>query len=397
MEEKPMKKVFCIMFCLIILLVNSFAQPQLSKEPSNLFRVVKDGKWGYMDKTGKIVIPLQFACTWGFSEGLAAVMVSNFPTGKIGFIDTTGRIIIQPQYESILPFTEGLAAVGINLENWNYIDKSGKFITKLELEKAESFSDGLAMVFDKGKGCCYLDKTGKIALSFDSIGRAESFSEGLAPATYIRKKTFQGWGYLDKTGKFAISPNKEFYGAYNFSEGLARVQVDGENGKWGYIDKTGKFIIKPQFDYAWDFSEGLARVNMGGKLPASKSEYEYVSKKKSETSYMARAFTGGKWGYIDKTGKIIIKPQFNTAENFSEGLAAVRKTNRFLRKINLFFFPGSTFGHKCGFIDKTGKFAFTTPWYDEMDGFSGGLAWIDIRGKYGYIDTTGKYIWEPTK
>lgn len=32
-----------------------------------------------------------------------------------------------------------------------------------------------------------------------------------------------------------------------------------QSGKFGYIDKTGNIIIKPQFDSAWDFSEGLAR------------------------------------------------------------------------------------------------------------------------------------------
>ena len=85
-----MKKMICIFFCLTVFVVSSFAQPQPGNEPVNLYRVQKDGKWGYIDRTGKIIIPLQFACTWGFSEGLAPVMVSNFPTGKRGYIDTTG-------------------------------------------------------------------------------------------------------------------------------------------------------------------------------------------------------------------------------------------------------------------------------------------------------------------
>ena len=35
---------------------------------------------------------------------------------------------------------------------------------------------------------------------------------------------------------------------------------DDETGKWGFIDKQGKMVINPQFDYAGDFSEGLAKV-----------------------------------------------------------------------------------------------------------------------------------------
>ena len=59
---------------------------------------------------------------------------------------------------------------------------------------------------------------------------------------------------------------------------------------------------------------------------------------------------GDKWGYIDKSGKIVIEPQFDDASSFSEGLAAV------------------CLGDYC-----------------------------PLRGKWGYIDKSGEYVWEPTK
>jgi hypothetical protein len=58
---------------------------------------------------------------------------------------------------------------------------------------------------------------------------------------------------------FAIAP--QFHYAYDFSEGLAKVKVDG---KYGYIDTTGKLAIAPQFHYAYNFSEGLAKVKVDG-------------------------------------------------------------------------------------------------------------------------------------
>lgn len=66
-------------------------------------------------------------------------------------------------------------------------------------------------------------------------------------------------------------------------------------GKWGYIDRTGRIVINPQFEEAGDFSEGLARVK-----------------------------TGGKWGYIDRTGRFLVNPQFEEAGDFSQGLARVK-------------------------------------------------------------------------
>ncbi|EPS6017597.1 WG repeat-containing protein [Campylobacter coli] len=48
------------------------------------------------------------------------------------------------------------------------------------------------------------------------------------------------------------------------------------------MDRSGKFVIKPKFDSIWDFSEGLAKVKLNGK-----------------------------YGFIDKSGKIIAKPKFD--------------------------------------------------------------------------------------
>ncbi|EPZ6837230.1 WG repeat-containing protein, partial [Campylobacter coli] len=54
------------------------------------------------------------------------------------------------------------------------------------------------------------------------------------------------------------------------------------NGKWGFIDKSGKIVIESKFDDAWYFREGLAAVELNGK-----------------------------YGFIDKSGKIIAKPEFD--------------------------------------------------------------------------------------
>jgi WG containing repeat len=66
------------------------------------------------------------------------------------------------------------------------------------------------------------------------------------------------------------------------------------NGKYGYIDRTGKLVVNPQFDYASSFYEGLAQVQVGQK-----------------------------WGYIDHTGKLVIKPQFDYGDRFLTGFAKV--------------------------------------------------------------------------
>ena len=80
-----------------------------AQSPTILFAVNKDGKSGFIDNTGKIVIPLQFDSANGFSEGLALVTLK----GKQFFIDTSGRTVFQAKFDIIRDFSEGLAAVNI--------------------------------------------------------------------------------------------------------------------------------------------------------------------------------------------------------------------------------------------------------------------------------------------
>lgn len=146
---------------------------------------------------------------------------------------------------------------------------------------------------------------------------------------------------------------------------------------YGYINKSGEAIIKPQFSNAGDFHEGLAY--------ACKFE---------------------RCGYIDKTGKFVIKPIFTYTGDFHEGLAAV-----------------TIFKPFCGYIDKKGKFVIKPKFFWAGD-FHEGLAQVSfwdgpifeddytngIKDDYdsgknpiksianaaniknGYIDKTGKII-----
>jgi hypothetical protein len=50
----------------------------------------RSDRWGYIDKTGKFVIPAQFSRAGKSSEGLAYVNAEGF----LGFIDQTGKLVI---------------------------------------------------------------------------------------------------------------------------------------------------------------------------------------------------------------------------------------------------------------------------------------------------------------
>lgn len=143
-----------------------------AKDPDPLFPILEHGKWGYMDRTGKMVI--------------------------------------SPEYYDAAPFKEGLARI----QPWSvllskairvyFIDKAGKMLNMSKIfSYAKDFSEGLALVAIPGeRGFGHIDTTGRLVIpQDDSHEMARSFNEGLAAIKEGGK-----WGYFDKLGKTVIAP-----------------------------------------------------------------------------------------------------------------------------------------------------------------------------------------------
>lgn len=82
--------------------------------------------FGFIDRSGKEVIPVQYRNVHEFYNGLAAVW--EYENGKWGFIDPDGNVVIKCQYDDVTDFTdEGLADVCIN-GTWQIIDKTGNLV-----------------------------------------------------------------------------------------------------------------------------------------------------------------------------------------------------------------------------------------------------------------------------
>ncbi len=329
---------------------------------SPLLRVKVNDKWGYIDKTGQVVIQPQFDEANLFSEGLTAVRIGS----KWGYINQTGQVIIQPQFDSAGKFSEGLLAVEIG-DKWGYIDKTGQVVIQPQFDSADAFSEGLAAVLISDKRG-YINKIGQMVIQpqFDS---ADEFSEGLAAVGISDKR-----GYIDKRGEEVIPA--QFDEAWQFSEGLAKIKIDD---KWGYIDKTGQVVIQPQFTLIARFSEGLASVKIGDKFGYIDKTGREVIQPQFDCTFsfhegLATVLLNKKWGYIHKRGEVVIQPQFEDTGRFAEGLAVVKISKQY------------------GYIDQTGKIIIQ-PLFDIANEFSEGIAGVGFGKKWRYIDKTGKFIY----
>ena len=73
-----------------------------------LFPVLKDGKWGLIDTTGKVVAKTSYKEIMVTTEGLYGVKYDN---NKYGFIDKKGKVQIAFDYDEVRPFNNGLSIV----------------------------------------------------------------------------------------------------------------------------------------------------------------------------------------------------------------------------------------------------------------------------------------------
>lgn len=113
--------------------------------------VVSHGKTGFVDVTGKVVIPAKFLgfSLLPFEEGLAAVFAGQGKNVKAGFIDRQGKWAIPPQYDDARHFCSGVAPVEIG-SLWGYINTLNRMVIAPKFEDAESFDYGMGAVLERG-------------------------------------------------------------------------------------------------------------------------------------------------------------------------------------------------------------------------------------------------------
>ena len=111
-----------------------------SKE-TRLYLVCREDKYGYIDKTGREVIPCKYDDANDFREGLAKVQKS----GKYGFIDKTGREVIPCKYDEAYATSEG-QALAKKSGKWGAIDKTGREVVPFIFDDAS-----LKMILESSK------------------------------------------------------------------------------------------------------------------------------------------------------------------------------------------------------------------------------------------------------
>jgi hypothetical protein len=348
----------------------------------SLAAVKKDGKWGYIDTDGNVVIPFQYDVAYAFNEGYAVVGIAidsyeeddydwetdeylgvvKYNVCQMGFIDETGKLtyfIADSVYDR---------AAGDYLQN-----------SPLRMDFSETSNDQKgSLVFYNGYICLpnednyfLFDTTGKpVTVGESSYGALPGYqvTEGVIITGYWDWAGTQAYFDMTTGQSFSVAEqNPEDEDSWvelrPFNQGLAPVAqctTDWETGQitglWGFVDRTGNWVIQPAYS---DFM-----------VSGMYTTYKVFG----QTGLAMVQDTNGKWGAIDKTGKTVIPFQYDNLYPYYFGLAAFSQNG------------------KWGYLDDKGNVAIPAQ-YVITSGFSSNGYAVAYDGQKAFlIDAKGNAI-----
>lgn len=287
--------------------------------------VVRDGKVGYINKVDDTVIPFEYEDGESFVNGAAIVSKND----KYGLINRNNQSIVDIKYELVGNFFEGLAVVS-NDTAYGYVNKNGLEIIPLYLQYASDFDRNYALIeMDSGKGM--INTLGATVIE-PKYTWLEPFNEyGVA-----RAKNDTAYGLLDKNGSNILPFEYERIGSY--SEKLA---VISKNGKYGYVNTKGVIVIETKFDFTdqvivWgEMKNGKAKFYKDSKYGIIDSLgnevfpaiFQDVGEFKNEEWVAVKK--RGKWGYSNKNLRLMVPYKYDFALSFSDGYGIVKNEEGF--------------------------------------------------------------------
>lgn len=330
--------------------------------------VKKGQKVGAVNKYGDIVIPFLYDDISLFGEDSLAVASLN---GKQGFINLNGNIVISIKYEICNKFSEGLAAVRQN-GLYGFIDKKGRMVIPCKYKEigSDGFSEGLIGVSIDGEieqsyeiwG--YIDTTGETVIPFQEGLTGFPFKSGITAC-------YRGSGpwldFIDDDGVPNYIINKK-----DGDDDMVLMNKDGE-----FVSDFFEQIDSPDGDgsYVISGSSGMGVLNKYGEVVIP-CKYSFIAHDfNSEYVIVGHNGENGACGIISKTsGEFAIPIMYKIANEseytFKEGVIPLKKDG------------------KIGYINESNQ--NLTPFiYDEAHGFSEGFAVVKRYGKYGYVDRYG--------
>jgi hypothetical protein len=419
---------------------------------------------GYVERgTEAERIPQRFEVAKPFSEGFAAVRID----GRYGYIDTTGRVVIAPQYEAAGPFTGNFAEVRVDGRS-GAIDRTGRFVVPAEFDRLVPFTGGafvakpLAAGVSRSSEQTRLDGEiwleGLSNLMLGLGGRIYHLEKGWLTTDDLQFKYFdepargliwagtrnehndEQWGLLRSDGTWQVTPRynhvqvlRETHAVVGSMPDYSLPPIERRQSLLrGAVDRDGKLVVpmakrglsywRGGYGYASEPSpEGKPRdfgksrkgiVLPNGDLLAGRYFDEVDIR---EDGKLPRGRIGSEWYSIERDGSLV-PDQLESAPllECENGLTIVRRGDgvgfrragdpRDFAQFDDGFFPkykcpgpfSARRGGKWFIILDDGTVLGGPEGFDSSYDMYAGYAAVKIADKWGIIDRTGAFAVKPS-
>jgi WG containing repeat len=287
---------------------------------------------GYRNQYGKVIIKPQFSEGGDFRDGYAKVKkpikegkVYKY-YNKVSYFDGEDTLVIDEAGKVVL---EGK-------DNESFVCQSSGFLSKDVVPKGSkpgAYKQTNAEVVDL--------KSGKVIPLPPEVSYVDCFKNGVAVVALkpdvvnpsIEVEELSKWGYIGKDGKYKIEPIYDQ--AEDFDHGVALVKKDNQ---YFFINYQGKKVRPNTIKLLGGevFSEGITIVESPLGIFKGVNIYgETIFKLPNnlECLILERDFADGrlpvkdkktaKYGYVDRTGTLVIKTKFKSVGLFKNGIAEV--------------------------------------------------------------------------
>lgn len=366
----------------------------------NAIKVQKNGKYGMLDIDGKEILPCEYDSLYSLKGTDNSILVVK--DGKVGLVDSTGKKIIEPQYKEIrgLGTDYKLGYIVITDDNqYGIVDCNNQPVLDTKYQDIKSIAENGIYAVKENNVWELVKKNGEIQLT-DGLKDAQDIL-GIKNGNVIIKNANNKVGVISTTGETILNTVYD-----DVKCAFQDTYIVEQNGKYGIAKKGDEIALNPTYttmnyidtaDIIEASEDGitsnLLNSNLETKLTGIVLEintdkgyikirqdnddkyYNFRFEEKSEKDINAGNTLfldkkDGKYGYVDKDGKVVVDYQYDDAkEQNAYGYAAVQKDG------------------KWGVINEKGE-EVVAPQYD----FSNNLN-IDFIGEWhlGSIDSNAVY------
>ena len=383
-----MKKIlFLLKQTLLLCSFTGLAQPKY-------FIFEEKGKLGLVDLQGKTVL----APTFNSIEEKQPYFIACSKTKGCSVYNENLQLVLKGGYNSIELGCEGQFIVEKN-GKYGVVSEKGAVILPLKYSNINSNKNGYTVKLNEKAGLFNSEGKEIIPISYHWV-YTDKIDDNIPIVAELNESKA---GYINTKNEWAIPPTYLY--AFAFQQGVARVKK-GRN--YMYINLKGEPVIQDFDAYVIDPSDNTYIVgvrkeckymvyDLNGNLLDT---YNLLRNNWNDDAIFA-VKKGGKWGYIDGYGKVIVPFEYEEVNNFSEGLASVRKDGKwgYINPKNEIVIPIEFTNKEVGFFKNGGAEYYTDrgaglinlkgeiiaePKYDSIEYVNGNIAIVSFNG-YNYL------------